>query len=242
VRDRDPQGPAIDSRARDRDSSVPTIDSWARDRDPRGRIGEARARVGLVPSPAMAGGPDLDPRRVLEHDRERFILKRLLGYAYRRTSDVARAKDLAQEAVALVLEGRGWLRWTYDGVKSPERSLLDHLCNVARSTAKDERKAAAARREIPFDIRKHDVAHGLLGLEETYLDEAEHARRMRLAERVMARLDPLALRLLELEQADVHEAARQAEIAACTVTEVYLARQRIAYHRDAVLAEEGGPT
>jgi len=191
----------------------------------------------------MPGGPALDARTVLAKDEERWITKRLLGYAYRKTSNVARARDVAQEAIALALEGRGWHRWEPHPGKTPERSLLGHLCNLARAIAKDERKSAAARREMQPDPEDEDrdlrVADPQPTIEQANLDEADHRETEDLVARVKDRLDPRALGVLQLEEEGVHDASVQAERLDCTVRDVYRARERIAHHRDAVLAQHG---
>jgi hypothetical protein len=197
----------------------------------------------------MPGPPDLDPRAVLANDREQWITKRLLGYAFRRTPNAARAKDLAQQSILLVLEAKGWHRWTPDPAKTPEQSLLDHLCDVARSTGKDENKSAAARREArpdPDDPERDERVGDPAPTSESARVEAEHLRDMRRASRVMDALDPLARALLQLEEQGVRDAAIQAARARCSVPDVYAARKRIARQRDAVLreeqAKEGGST
>ncbi len=75
-----------------------------------------------------------DPRRVLEEDRRtgrNYVTRNLLGYCFKRTRDRARAEDAAQEAIARLLAGKGWHRWSHDESKTLERSLLDHLCDLS---------------------------------------------------------------------------------------------------------------
>ena len=192
----------------------------------------------------MPGAPDPEPRAVLAGDAGPWILKRLLGYAFRRTQNLARAQDLAQQAVLLTLEGRGWHRWMPDADEAPERSLLGHLCDLARSTGKDQNKSAAVRRHAPpdpndpeRDARVADPATA----EQARMDEGEHRAWVRLAERVMESLDPQARALLALEEQSVRDAAEQARRVGCTVPQVYAARKRIGRARDAALAEHGDP-
>ena len=45
--------------------------------------------------------------------------------------------------------------------------------------------------------------------------------------------------MLQLEEEGVHDASVQAERMGCTVRDIYRARERIAHHRDAVLAQHG---
>lgn len=197
----------------------------------------------------MPGPADLDPRTVLEEDDTQWITKRLLGYVLTRTQNVARAKDIAQQSILLVLEAKGWHRWTRDPGKTPEQSLLDHLCDVARSTAKDENKSAAARRIArpdPDDPERDERVRDPAPTAEAARVEAEHERDMRRASRVMQALDPLSRTLLALEEQGVHDAATLSDLAKCSVSDVYAARKRIARQRDAVLREEedeeGGST
>jgi DNA-directed RNA polymerase specialized sigma24 family protein len=190
----------------------------------------------------MPGPPDTDPRTVLAKDRDRWITKRLLGYAFRRTQSVARSKDLAQQAILLVLEAEGWHRWTPDPAKTPEQSLLDHLCDVARSTAKDENKSAAARREQRPDPddpdREERFADPAPTVEQVHVDADHEDDWRRRAALVWERLDARARLLLQLEQEGIRDATKQAERARCSVDEVYATRRRIARQRDAVLREE----
>ena len=193
----------------------------------------------------MNEGSTFDARTLLEEDRERWIWKRLMAYAYRRNPDLTTTRDVVQETLALVLQGDGWLAWRFDpeAGHDPKRSLLLHLCSVARATGKDQRKAMKARREVPMpaapdpeDDNPKELADPAFHVEDGNLEHAEHLRWEGLAEQVRGRLDARARAVLALEEEDVHDAAAQAERLACSVAEVYLARDRIAYHRDAVLA------
>ena len=142
----------------------------------------------------MAGPPDIDPRTVLDADRTQWITKRLLGYVLLRTQNMARAKDIAQQSILLVLEAKGWHRWKPDPAKTPEQSLLDHLCDIARSTGKDENKSAAVRRVVkpdPDDPERDERVRDPVPTSESARVEAEHLRDMRRASRVMDGLDPL---------------------------------------------------
>ena len=146
-----------------------------------------------------------------------------------------------------MIEAKGWHRWQPDPAKTPEQSLLDHLCDVARSTGKDENKSAAVRRVLrpdPDDPERDERVADPAPTAESARVEAEHLRDMRRASRVMDALDPLARGLLQLEEQGVHDAATQADLARCSVPDVYAARKRIARQRDAVLREddEGGST
>jgi DNA-directed RNA polymerase specialized sigma24 family protein len=191
----------------------------------------------------MPGGPDLDPRSLLAQEDRYRITRRLLGYAYGKTSDVQRARDVAQEAIALVLEGEGWHRWTPDPDRTPERSLFGHLCNVARAIAKDERKSAANRLRVepdPEDEQRDErVADPRPTVEQASIAEGDARATDALVARVKARLDARALGVLELEEQGIHDASRQAVELRCTVRDIYRARERIAHHRDAVLAQDG---
>ena len=70
----------------------------------------------------MGEPPPSEPeaRRVLEEDRRsrrNFISRNLLGYCFKRTRDRARAEDATEEAITLVLSGKGWHRWVHDDGK-----------------------------------------------------------------------------------------------------------------------------
>ncbi len=115
----------------------------------RGLSARPIADAQCYPANAMdsgAGGPN-DPRDVLRNDPS--IAKKLLGYAYKKTQDITRAQDAAQEAVARVLQAKGWYAWKPDA-----KSLLDHLCDVVDTVVANESRRAGKRRERP--IRSKD--------------------------------------------------------------------------------------
>lgn len=183
-----------------------------------------------------------DARDVLRKDRDAnrsWLAKNLLGYVLKRTRDPDRARDVCQEAITRVLEGKGWNRWTYDGVDTPELSLLNHLCDVARAYLGDQRDRAAVRRELGG---KDDIAERVADPEpaaDAQMSAAEEeANDARLAALVMDRLDERTRAMLRLEEEGIDSAAVQAERLHCTVKDVYRMRERVAYHRDKVLEEE----
>jgi DNA-directed RNA polymerase specialized sigma24 family protein len=194
------------------------------------------------PADAMdsgAGGPN-DPRDVLRKDAS--IAKKLLGYAYTKTRNITRAQDAAQEAIARVLEGKGWYAWKPDA-----KSLLDHLCDVVDTVVANESRRAGKRRERPIrskddegnpvDDAVPDSAPNVSQQIES-LEEEQHE--IDLAARVMLRIekDPIIPRMLQLEQDETSDAAEQARLLGCRVPDIYRARERLAYHRDVVLREE----
>ncbi len=185
-----------------------------------------------------------DARRVLEEDRRsrrNFITRNLLGYCFKRTRDRARAEDATQEAITLVLAGKGWHRWVHDDGKSLELSLLDHLSNVAKDVLKKDRERAAGWREIPTrPVHEAKAADPQARPDDRIEDHAEQEEEMRLAQLVVDRLDDRTRAMLELEQEGIHDAAVLASRLECTVKEVYRMRERVAYHRDRVLEEERG--
>jgi DNA-directed RNA polymerase specialized sigma24 family protein len=200
----------------------------------------------------MPASPD-DPRPHLSGVAGLRLTKRLIAYCLGRTQSVAHAKDAAQQAITLVLVGKGWHRWVPLADKSPEDSLFGHLCDVARSTMKDERKSAAARHEVSLGRPKRNRAEddkegkeekpppkGYLvpGGEPAHETEHAHALEMDLADRVMDRLDDEARSLLQLEQDGISDASVQADRLGCSVPDVYNVRRRILRARDAVLREK----
>jgi RNA polymerase sigma factor (sigma-70 family) len=187
-----------------------------------------------------------DPREVLRRDREgasaegkHFIAKNLLGYCIKRTRERARAADAAQEAIALVLAGKGWHRWVYDGEGSHALSLLNHLSDVARDWLNTQRERAAHWRELAESpARDRQIADPQARTDERIEDLEEHDDEMRLAQAVMDRLDERTREMLRLEQQGEHDAAALADRLGCTVKDIYRARERVKYHRDAVLEED----
>jgi hypothetical protein len=95
----------------------------------------------------------LDPRDVLRQDVS--ILKKLVAYAYKKRGDALLAGDDASEAVARVLEGKGWYRWDPDA-----KSLLNHLAGVVDTVVANARRRAAVRRERPLKTGDDDGEGG----------------------------------------------------------------------------------
>jgi DNA-directed RNA polymerase specialized sigma24 family protein len=186
-----------------------------------------------------AGGPN-DPRDVLRKDPS--IAKKLLGYAYKKTRAITRAQNAAQEAVARVLQAKGWYAWKPDA-----KSLLDHLCDVVDTVVANESRRAGNRRERPIrskddegnpgDDAVPDAAPNAAQQIES-LEEEQHE--LDLAARVMLRVekDPIIPGMLRLAQDETGNAAEQARLLGCSVPDIYRARERLAYHRDVVLREE----
>jgi DNA-directed RNA polymerase specialized sigma24 family protein len=179
-----------------------------------------------------------DPRDVLAKDPR--IAKKLLGYAYKKTQNIQRAKDAAQEAVARLLEGKGFYRWNPHG-----KSLLNHLADIVDTVVANETRSAAHRRELgmdPDDLERLAGGAAVPDAREQLEAIEDRRREALLAAAVMSRIksDPILPRMLDLEQQDVGEdgdAERQARLLGCTVKDIYRARERLAYHRDQVLEE-----
>jgi hypothetical protein len=174
-----------------------------------------------------------DPRELLRNDPE--IGRKLVGYAFKKTHDPTSTREVSQEAIARVLEGRGWHRW------DPNReTLLNHLCDVVDSLVANENRRVSMKRETPMDEedeRKPDPAPS----PEQQIDATEQLRRKRrLAARVMERVakDPILPDMLKHEQAGIGTASELAGLLHCSVRDIYRARERLAYHRDEVLEEE----
>jgi DNA-directed RNA polymerase specialized sigma24 family protein len=183
-----------------------------------------------------------DARRLLEEDRRsgrNYITGNLLGYCFKRTRDRDRAQDAMQEALARVLAGEGWHRWEHDESKTPERSLLDHLCDLAKDVLWKEHERAAQWREVPArPVHEATAADPQGRTDERMADHAGHDDDMRRAQRVLDRLDDRTREMLRLEQEGVDDCADLAARLGCTVREVYRMRERVAHHRDRVLDEQ----
>jgi DNA-directed RNA polymerase specialized sigma24 family protein len=181
-----------------------------------------------------------DPRDVLTQDAS--IGKKLFGYAYKKRGDALQARDDTQEAVARVLEGNGWYRWD-----PARKSLLDHLCDVVDTIVSNERRRASTRREQPMKSGDSDDNQGdddapssSPNAEQQIARDEERSRAERLAAEVMKRVDsdPLIPRMLKLEQDGVADRAEQARLLHCSIPDIKRARERLAHHRDVVLAAE----
>jgi DNA-directed RNA polymerase specialized sigma24 family protein len=180
----------------------------------------------------VPGPPTDDARPQLEKDAK--LRRGVLAYAYKVTHRIDEAKTAAQEAFARVLEGKGWYAWHPQG----DKTLFAHLCSVVDTVVANERARAHNRREdegVPaYDEKTVDPEPRI---DQRIEAAEEHQEKMKLAELVMQRLDEMARGMLELEQQGTHDAALQAEFLSCSFDDVFLARKRVAYHRDAVLAE-----
>ena len=192
----------------------------------------------------QAAAITLDPRDILKADaasKNAFIARRLLRFCHARTKDRQQAQDMASEAIALTLAAEGWHRWSHDGVTDPAESLLMHLCTMARDVLKKERERAATWREVKGNPER-DPPAGEAGPApgEKPVEWAKEDDRMRCAEAVMERLDEDARRMLTIESQSEEEldADELAEKLGWNAKQVYGARKRVVYHRDAVLAAE----
>ena len=79
------------------------------------------------------GPPSDDVRALLEKDAK--LRKGVLGYAYKVTHQIDEAKAASQEAMTLVLGGKGWYGWKAGG----EKTLFSHLCSVVDSVVANQR-------------------------------------------------------------------------------------------------------
>jgi DNA-directed RNA polymerase specialized sigma24 family protein len=173
-----------------------------------------------------------DPRSELARDAT--IAKKLVGYASKRTRDSTRALDVAQEAIARALEGKGFCRWD-----PARKKLLDHLSDIVDSVVGNENTRASRRREVaPDSERDAKKRDSDANLEARALREEKDVRWQRLADRVMERVaeDPIIPHMLALEQDGVESGAELAEALHCTTKDIYRARERLGHHRDIVLA------
>jgi hypothetical protein len=176
--------------------------------------------------------PD-DVRSVLRRDCT--IAKMFVSYAWKCTGDGARAVDAAQEAIARVIEGKRWY-----ARKSDKKELFGHLADVVDTVVANEKRRAYRRREVaPNPERDEKKRDSDANIEVRAARAEDDDRRQRLADRVMARVEKDAIipGMLVLEQEGIGGAAEQAERLGCTHKEIYRARERLAHHRDVVLAE-----
>lgn len=163
------------------------------------------------------------------------IGRTLLGYAYKKTRDRERMQEVAQEAIARVLEGRGWCRWDPD-----RKSLLNHLSDVVDSLVANQDRRAYVKRERPMAEDDEGTPDSDPSPEQQ-LDTLEQVeRKKRLAARVMERVagDRIIPGMLQHEQEGIGQASELASRLHCSVKDIYRARERLAHHRDQVLDEE----
>ena len=165
------------------------------------------------------------------------LVNRLLGYVIKIVRDHARAEDITQEVLLIALEGK---TYPWDGVIPP----LQHLGSIANSRISDHRTKASTRREKlkrendDPDPDKRDSRPSPI----SFAAAEEHTElRVELAADVMQRLekkgDRIAVKSLELTQSGTKSAEAQADALGCTVKDIYRARERVAYQREAVLAD-----
>jgi DNA-directed RNA polymerase specialized sigma24 family protein len=192
---------------------------------------------GVPPAPSGRGqdvDAPSDPRDALEKDPS--IAKKLVGYAYKKTHEVARAKDAAQEAIKRALEGNGVHRW-----HPARKSLVNHLADIVDTVVANDNRRAAKRREEPTNVaRAENAPDSNPDTEQKIIDAEQDERRERLAAEVMMRVkkDQVIPRMLELEQDGIGDAAEQARQLDSPLKEIDRARERLAYHRDIVLEQE----
>jgi hypothetical protein len=187
-----------------------------------------------------AGPPPDDARALLAKDAK--LRRGVVAYAYKRLHTLDLAGPAAQEAMTLVLEGQGWRAWDPRGGKT----LFSHLCSVVDSVVANERAKAHRRREISAYLIEDEGIPAYYAntedpqpnIEQRVVEAESHQERMRLAGLVMGRLDEMARAMLNLEQVGVSDASEQATRLGCTVKDIYRARERVAHHRDAVLADD----
>ncbi|HEY1696833.1 MAG TPA: hypothetical protein VGG39_31955 [Polyangiaceae bacterium] len=173
-----------------------------------------------------------DARTLIGRDAK--LRRGVLGYAYKVTRSPDRAQSLAQEAFVRVLEGKGWFAWDPAG----DKPLFGHLCSVVDSLLANERARLSSRREIaPKDDEEPDKVDSSPNVEAQAEALDTHDEHMELARQVMERLDDQARRMLELVEADDDDPRPLAERLGCTPEELRRARERVAYHRNAVLEE-----
>jgi DNA-directed RNA polymerase specialized sigma24 family protein len=160
----------------------------------------------------------------------------LLAYAFKKTRDRERTQEVAQDAIARVLAGRGWCRWDPD-----RKSLLNHLSDVVESLVANQNRRASVNRERPMAEDDEEAEPDSSPSPEQRFDSHEQLeRKRRLAARVMERVaeDRIIPRMLECEQEGIDQASELASRLDCSVKDIYRARERLAYHRDQVLEEE----
>jgi DNA-directed RNA polymerase specialized sigma24 family protein len=168
--------------------------------------------------------------KLLEKDAR--LRKKILGYAYKLTHNVADANDLAQGAIAKACDPE---RSPWDPEK--QSSLLDHIGSIINSDLANKRRADERHPAEPYDDESR------ARLEPTALDRLIGAEEVATYGRWMGRLrvglagDDLALGKIDLMYREIDDAAEQAAILKCTVNDIYLANRRIAYQVELVKKE-----
>jgi hypothetical protein len=168
--------------------------------------------------------------KLLQEDAR--LRKKILSYAYKRTHNVADAKDLAQGAITKACDPN---RSPWDPERQP--SLLDHIGSIINSDVANKHRADERHPAVPYDDESHARR------EPTALDRVISAEELATYRHCMARLraglgdDDLALRKIDLMYEEVDAAAEQAATLKCTVNDIYLANRRIAYQVELVKKE-----
>ena len=176
----------------------------------------------------------LDARELLATDPR--ISRLLYGYAYKKTRSEVRMREVAQEAMARVLKGRGWYRWD-----PSSKALLDHLSDVVDSLVANENRRAAKQREQPMAEGEDEGKADSTPSPEEQLDAAQElASKRRVVARVMERVagDAIIPGMLQHGEEGITKASDLAALLRCSAKDIYRARERLAYHRDQVLEEE----
>jgi DNA-directed RNA polymerase specialized sigma24 family protein len=171
--------------------------------------------------------------------------RRLVGFAIWRTKDKERAKDLAQDAIARVLDAQ-FTAWD-----PREKDLLHLLMGLVNDALSNKRKLDRIHREIAMATEKkssreeREVAREVRKKKdgEETVEDAVIARDLRakgmamVRERLAQRDDPLATRILDKWEIGVETPAELALALGTPVAEIVRARDRLLFLAQKVARE-----
>jgi DNA-directed RNA polymerase specialized sigma24 family protein len=170
-------------------------------------------------------------RALLAGDRE--LRKRIVGYALTLTRDPHDATDLAQSAIAKVIDPNVS---PWDPTTQP--NLFLHVGSVMNSLVANARRAQKRHPLESYEAQADDARpHPSGTLSAPAPDDDEDIRRLQgWMDDLLARLegDDIATGKIRLHYEGVVDASGQAARLGCKVKDIYLANERIAYHVDII--------
>lgn len=164
-------------------------------------------------------------RALLKDDRE--LRKRIVGYALTLTRDPHDAKDLAQAAIAKVIDPN---RSPWDRTKQP--NLFLHVGSVMNNLTANARRAQKRHPFESYEEAGDPQPHPAGTLPAPTGDDEDIRRLQGWMDDLLARLegDDIATGKIRLQYDGVVDASKQAAALECKVKDIYLANERIAYH------------
>jgi hypothetical protein len=155
-----------------------------------------------------------------------LLRKKIYKHAFSLTGSLADATDLSQEAMTRVIDPNG-SPWE----ASEQPNLLLHVGSVMNSLAANRRRAHRRHPGTNYDPEADTRVDPEPMADERIARAEDLARLQRLMDQLLVRLkgDDVALGKIDLLYDEIDDAGDQAARLGCTVNDIYLANDRIAY-------------